>query len=494
MANPVLWIRNNSGAVVAIDDLGLELTAGTPSSEERNLTDEFGYSRLADSRDLKTLVDGAGFSNVQFSLLGGGSWSNLTQAQVQEILSTFTQSDHKGVTDGNPHGVDMNDFAANDVVSRINAATSQIDDERVDLGTHNASGDHDGRYYTETELDAFFEGESSGKKQVDWDRITNKPTNNTAGQYAPVSYRVLETEASSPPSEPGDAAANNAYWYVDDSQHLWKTVGSGWADQGAISTGFRVVDLNDADESILEWNGASWDDTDPVEGYEVTVRDNGDGKQAGYVYNGATKTPSNSWVFRFDVDVDGTKSLDEAYEDGATVNIDNTNGPVKLDGTAASSAPIELTQQSAAPSSNLAAGQLTYIGGKLYAYDGTRSKWLSVERVAVTFGFNGNNLGRTVLDYLGSIPGKKGGFRLPQNATLVGITADSTNAQTAQYQTDVKGGSTWTTRLTVTAAVGGHDMTLDIDFTAGQVPIVRANPTSGNIDYPTCTIIFAYRP
>ena len=34
---------------------------------------------------------------------------------------------------------------------------------------------HDDRYYTERELDAFFEGIADGKQQVHWDRITNKP-------------------------------------------------------------------------------------------------------------------------------------------------------------------------------------------------------------------------------------------------------------------------------------------------------------------------------
>ncbi|MGC9309906.1 MAG: hypothetical protein ACP5D2_04410 [Candidatus Nanoarchaeia archaeon] len=32
------------------------------------------------------------------------------------------------------------------------------------------------RYYTETEIDDFFEGEDTGKKQVDWNRILNTPT------------------------------------------------------------------------------------------------------------------------------------------------------------------------------------------------------------------------------------------------------------------------------------------------------------------------------
>ena len=38
-----------------------------------------------------------------------------------------------------------------------------------------ASHRHDDRYYTESEVDNFFDGTSVGKKLVNWDRISNKP-------------------------------------------------------------------------------------------------------------------------------------------------------------------------------------------------------------------------------------------------------------------------------------------------------------------------------
>ncbi|MEH0007896.1 MAG: hypothetical protein V6Z82_04155 [Flavobacteriales bacterium] len=45
------------------------------------------------------------------------------------------------------------------------------------------SHNHDDRYYTESETDIFFEGESSGKKQVNWNRVTGKPS-----AYPPITH------------------------------------------------------------------------------------------------------------------------------------------------------------------------------------------------------------------------------------------------------------------------------------------------------------------
>lgn len=42
---------------------------------------------------------------------------------------------------------------------------------------------HDDKYYTETEIDNFFSGQASGKKQVDWSNIINKQT-----EYTPTSH------------------------------------------------------------------------------------------------------------------------------------------------------------------------------------------------------------------------------------------------------------------------------------------------------------------
>ena len=53
----------------------------------------------------------------------------------------------------------------------------------------------DASYYTKTELDAFFEGEASGKKQVHWDRVTNTPST------YPPSAHTLASHSSKAHSE-----------------------------------------------------------------------------------------------------------------------------------------------------------------------------------------------------------------------------------------------------------------------------------------------------
>ncbi|MBA7496910.1 hypothetical protein ES702_07519 [subsurface metagenome] len=64
--------------------------------------------------------------------------------------------------------------------------SSHTHDDRYYTETELNNGQLDPRYYTETEIDAFFEGESGGKKQVHWDRITNKP-----GTFTPSAHALV---------------------------------------------------------------------------------------------------------------------------------------------------------------------------------------------------------------------------------------------------------------------------------------------------------------
>ena len=85
MARRTLWVRMSSGTLL-IQDLGI-----TVDTTERDLTAEFGYADLADSDDLYSAI---GTANLQFSKLGGGSWSTLSDTDVQDILTSFDAEHH----------------------------------------------------------------------------------------------------------------------------------------------------------------------------------------------------------------------------------------------------------------------------------------------------------------------------------------------------------------------------------------------------------------
>ena len=71
---------------------------------------------------------------------------------------------------------EVEDFKAQteDKLSDLNAQLKRVNTALADKAplVHK----HDDRYYTQDQTDGFFEGESQGKKEVHWDRVTEKPT------------------------------------------------------------------------------------------------------------------------------------------------------------------------------------------------------------------------------------------------------------------------------------------------------------------------------
>ena len=66
------------------------------------------------------------------------------------------------------------------------------------------------------------------------------------------------------------------------------------------------------------------------------------------------------------------------------------NGMLTVDASSGTTAALELVAQ-ATPTTNLANGQLAVIGNTLYMYDGSRSKWLSIESTAIQYARDGSS-------------------------------------------------------------------------------------------------------
>jgi hypothetical protein len=85
----------------------------------------------------------------------------------------------------------------------------RLSDARVPLGhTHVEADITDLDKYTKAEIDAFFEGESSGKKQVDWARLTSIPISFPPSAHTHTASEItdFDTEVSNNPSVTANTA------------------------------------------------------------------------------------------------------------------------------------------------------------------------------------------------------------------------------------------------------------------------------------------------
>ena len=187
-------------------------------------------------------------------------------------------------------------------------------------------------------------------------------------------------------------------------------------------------------------------------------------------------------------------TLDDAYDgptgsgSGRTIIVDS--GSVKLDATSSTYAPIELTQQTAAPSSGLAAGQLTYVGGQLYAYDGTRSKWLSADEKHY---FWGTNVASGKYIQIGDAIGTTVGFRIPVNATITKVTASVSGGNLTKEIEIRKNGSS--IAIKTFSLVGGVYTSINdnIDITAGDSIQVFIGAAGGVVKNPVISVYLKWK-
>jgi len=332
-------------------------------------------------------------------------------------------------------------------------------------------------YYTQTELS------TSGQSAVHWDNVTNKPDFGAFHWLDPADARILGFFAT-PPVSPttGD-------FYVDtDDDHLYKYNGATWDDLG-VAEGNRVINLDSTSEDVYEFTSGSWVvSKTPEEGDAIIVTDDGDGKTAMYTYVNSTEM---TWIKIADVDLLGG-TLQQAYEKGATISIANSVGPVVYDATSSTTAPVELTELTTAPTSNLASGQLAYIDQKLYAYDSTAGLWLSIERVHYTYGRRGRTRNQYLNFGVGVLPSSKSGFMIPEDAVILNIWGQLSASGTCSidvYKNDVE---TAITSLAFAASAQAYNSGVNISLDANDYLQVECNGSS-NVNDPVIVMEIAYR-
>lgn len=380
--------------------------------------------------------------------------------------------------------------SSDDLRTLVNNGTLVVNDGTSDLSAANGvlfltlynAKEVSDKFYPKTDL------QTDGSASVHWGNITNAPAFGAGTWLDPVDARIVEM------STDGAGATSDGDFYIDtDDDHLYKIVSGSPVDQGAPVAGDRVIDMSDANEVIREWTGTAWDalavnaDAD-----SLMVKDDGDGKQAQYAYEDSVPT----WIKTADIDYGEPNDLDGSYDQGGAgvgraVIVDS--GAVKLDATSGTYAPIELTQQAALPTSGLAAGQLAVKDGILCCYDGTRSKWLSVQRIYLTFGRKGNTSNQYLNFAAGDLPSNNSGYRIPRNATVVSISAQLDVSGTADMRLRSNDNAANIASLAITAALGAQSNVIDTDISAGDFLQMYSDNATAIAD-PIVVVEVAYRP
>lgn len=454
----VMWdviINNNSGSIVTVADLGIEMSNG----DTINFSNQFDFEEIAGSDDLRSLVASA-------------------DLRVQD-----------------PY--DLPNY-----VSPANAVKFLSLDHIYHLETG---------YYTKGDLST----PSSGAL-IDWTNITNTPTFGQPVWGPAVLARVIAIGSGKPGSPTVEDICIDT---DDSPDKMYKYNGSSWVDMGVIPDGKKVINLADPTEDIqtFDLGTESWvDEGTAEEGTVVLVSDDGDGKQAQYAYNATTNvwnkigdidfaahfdggsskhdaseidvegtyvnipgTPTNSEstfssintvIGNLKTAIDGT-TLDGAYDKGGSGSgrlINATDGSVKIDRGGSTSASFEIVPKSNLPTAGLSDGQIDIKDGILCIYDANRSKWLSVQRQFLVFGRRGLSKNQYLGFYGSRVVSYGSGLRLARAATIVSIAGQIQAAGTCTFNIRRNNVATNVDNLGIAASIGSEDISKNTDLNSGD--------------------------
>lgn len=173
----------------------------------------------------------------------------------------------------------------------------------------------------------------------------------------------------------------------------------------------------------------------------------------------------------------------------------NPNAQLTIDSGTTDLAPIELTPMAAAPGTSLNGGQMVVINNELYLYDTTRSHFLSVSTSQLAFTRNGN-ADDTNLYFGGRITNQNSGAVMPFDGTIVHVSGISAGGSaTKEFELRVRSGGATINNQTINLAANAYnDTTTDIDFSAGDVIVMRViDDGTGTVNNPAFTVWVKWR-
>lgn len=345
---------------------------------------------------------------------------------------------------------------------------------------------------------------------------------------APAIARILDFVADDA-ARPSSGLSEGDFVVTIDNGNLYKWSGSAWVLQGSAGDayGVRFIDLSNATEdiSILP------DDTNPVEtisasvGWALIVLDDGDAKQAAYVYDGT------NWIKIADVDWGelpeaGAKvyanlsAFTTAKSTGSTFKLnepifiadinrfvevlvigtgvaENTDWAyVGASGNAIAGPAInyntEIVLKNAASSAITTSGAAYYDTDidSIVVYDADRSKWISAHKQLLQFGAS-----KADGQYLtiNGVQSGLNGFLMPRNAVITAIAVRQAGGlATKGFEIHVDGSAVGGAGTFALSSSVHTNNAANINVAAGSYIQIFASATGDKAENVIATIEIAY--
>ncbi|CAM1333033.1 hypothetical protein [Tenacibaculum aestuariivivum] len=202
--------------------------------------------------------------------------------------------------------------------------------------------------------------------------------------------------------------------------------------------------------------------------------------------------PGSTWLAKND-NLTADKNDTEIYKNG-TVGIGDFSGATTIDAqlhVKSTNVPFKIQPNTTTPTGT-STGQMFVdsTNGILYIFDGTRNKWLSVDRTMVGWGRNNDNTTNEYLRQFNGAQSNNNGWRMIRNGTITAISAQTNINQNWTLEIRKNDAPAVITSITMTTQ-GNHNNTINVNINEGDYIQAYCNGTS--IDYPEVLIEIAWR-
>lgn len=144
-----------------------------------------------------------------------------------------------------------------------------------------------------------------------------------------------------------------------------------------------------------------------------------------------------------------------------------------------------------APVTSVIDGAISVVTGVMYVQDGSRSKWLSVDRKMIWAGRDAVNATDIYLRTVDSIASSTTGYRLLRDGTITGLVAQTTGAESWTFEVRKNGVVTPIASLIISASSGAQSTITDVDVAQGDEIEFYCN--GSNINRPIGGVEIAWR-